>query len=359
MNKEKIGLTAQILIIVISLALILLVLTKKILPAFLPFLIAWGVAFAVRSPAKRLSEKTRLKENIARPVLAIFLTLAVFGITALAVWLVGTYLWRALSAVGESGVIYDIILKLTDPSLPIFGSGLPEEIASSIGDAFNSALSEMLAALGSFLTGLAAGIPEVLLFLLITVISVLYFAVDLERINLSVKKILPEKLFACLSRFRERLFATLKAYGRSYLLLMLFTYIIVLVGFLILRIKDAPLLALIVALLDLLPVIGVGTVIIPFGIYELLAGRVARGIGLFVLFVVNLVLRQLAEPRIVGKSLDMHPVLTLVFLYVGYSFFGIGGILLIPVFSIILESLIKKDSSAEVSKRTAAEKDGA
>ena len=138
--------------------------------------------------------------------------------------------------------------------------------------------------------------------------------------------------------------------SRSYLIIMLITASEMLVGFLVIGVNNAPLLALCVSLLDMLPVIGVGTVLVPWSVFELLFGNFSRGIGLSVLFFVNLVVRQIIEPKILGKNLGIHPIISLVMLYLGYAVFGIFGLLLVPLFAVILNILIDKKNSSEVAK---------
>ena len=137
-------------------------------------------------------------------------------------------------------------------------------------------------------------------------------------------------------------------YLRSYFLIMLITFAVMLVGFLLLRVDYAFLFAIIVAVLDLLPIVGVGTVLVPASVFCFLSGNKALAIGLVVLFVVNEVVRQLAEPRILGKHLGIHPLLTLAAMYIGYSFFGFAGLFLLPLLVVLVG--IYEDNSAKVDK---------
>ena len=71
-------------------------------------------------------------------------------------------------------------------------------------------------------------------------------------------------------------------------------------------------------------------------------------VGLLILFVVNAIIRQLAEPKIVGKNLDMHPIATLILLYVGYSLFGLVGLVILPVFALSVSVVLKGDNTTEI-----------
>ena len=119
-------------------------------------------------------------------------------------------------------------------------------------------------------------------------------------------------------------------------------------SFLILQIRDAIIVAMIVAALDLLPVIGVGVVLLPWSIFAFAVGDSGTGIGLIVIFLVYTVVREILEPRILGKSLNVHPIITLISLYVGYAVFGVAGLVLFPLLAMAICPLFNKDKSAEI-----------
>ena len=136
---------------------------------------------------------------------------------------------------------------------------------------------------------------------------------------------------------------------------MLITFAITLFGLLILGVNGAFVIALLIALLDILPIIGVGTVLIPWSIIGFAIGNHKLGIGLLALFAVNSVVRELLEPRIVGKSLNIHPLLMLALIYVGYALFGLQGLLMIPVIAVLIGFFIKKNDTTEIEKPTVGE----
>ena len=101
-------------------------------------------------------------------------------------------------------------------------------------------------------------------------------------------------------------------------------------------------------MLDMLPVIGVGTVLVPWSVFSFVTGDGRMGVGLLALFVANTLIRQFAEPKILGKSLGIHPLVTLAVLYLGYSFLGVVGIFLLPIASVLISSLIVKNGASKV-----------
>lgn len=355
MKKERLETIVMLLIGIIAGGFLFLVLLEYIFPVTAPFLIAWAVAFLVRRPARTLSKKLHIPEGIVRLFMALFVTIGVFGLLSLLVWQVTSAVWKVLADIGEGGAIYDFLAALTSPSLPLFSDSIPEALAERISDALGSMLSSALSSLAGAVTSWVSVIPKALFFLLVTLISLIYFALDLEKINAKVKSILPKKLSDKLSYIRCEFFGVALKYAKSYLLLMLITFVIMLVGFLLLRVEGAFLVAVIVAFLDLLPVIGVGTVLVPWSVLQFLSGDNTLGIGLIILFVINEVVRQFAEPKILGKNLNMHPILTLVFLYIGYALFGIIGLVIVPVFALLISFLLKEQCTAEVDEGHSAE----
>lgn len=347
--KEKILSFSLLSLGILSGGILLFVAVKFLLPVTAPFLIAWVMALATRTPARKLSERIRVPERVLRLMMSLFLTLFVFSAIAVVVWQGTAALWSFLSDVGEGNALYDILNLLSGPGLPFLGDVIPPELLARISDAVGSVLTSMLSRLGAWVTSLVGAVPGVLLFILVTVIALIYFAFDLERINGFVKAILPPRGRELLTRLRRGLFDVGRRYIRSYFLITLITYSIVLVGFFILGVKKPLLTAIFVSLLDILPVIGVGTVLIPWGVIQIALGNHFLGIGLLVLFVVNATVRQLAEPKIVGKSLNMHPILTLLLIYVGYGLFGIMGLFALPVIAVILAAILKKDHPPEVA----------
>ena len=107
--------------------------------------------------------------------------------------------------------------------------------------------------------------------------------------------------------------------------------------------------------MHMLPLVGIGVLMIPWGIFEMIFGNLGLGIGIFVLFAIAELVRNLIEPKIVGKNLGIHPILTLVLLYASYSVFGIFGLLLIPFLTVILNIALDKNNFTKIDKGESAE----
>ena len=348
MNREK---TERLVFILLGIAcggFLLFVFMRYLFPVTLPFIIAWVVAFAVREPSEKLSRLIRIPTKVLRPTLAIIFTLLTFSVLGILIWQLISFLWKFVSDVSESGALYKILDTLANPSIPFLDGKVSENLGQSISEGIEKLLSSIMATLGALIGDIASFVPKSFLFIIVTVIALVYFSIDLERINTFVRRILPYNVGKMLSDARRRLFSVMGKYVKSYLQIMGITFVIVLIGFLVIGVKNAVGVALLVSLVDLLPVLGIGTVMIPWAIFCFAIGEHATAIGLLVLFVIAVVIRELVEPKIVGGNLGIHPLITLVAIYVGYSLFGISGLLLFPLAAVLLGALMNKDDTAQI-----------
>ena len=347
--KEKMYNVSMYTIGILSIVILAFLGIKYILPVLSPFLIAWVIVALTRKSAEKLSKKAKIPVSIIRLMMSIFVAIIALSSVALLVWQASSVAWHFLTNIEDSGRLMSFIDRLFSPRVPVIGDAFPEELADRISDAIGEITTSALRRLADGVATVAGAIPQLLLFLLITLISLIYFSLDYDRIIAVAKSILPKKLSAKLSGIRENAIGMLGKYLRSYSLLILMTYFMLLVGFLILRVDRAVFLALVVAVLDRLPIIGVGTVLVPWGAFEIATGSTFLGVGLILLFVINAVLRQFLEPKIIGKSLNIHPIITLIMIYAGYSLFGILGLIILPVVAIVVATLLKSEESTEIA----------
>ena len=344
MNKEKLKTYAALIIVLFGGAAAVLLFFRYVFVWLLPFLSAWAIAFFMRPAAKFLSRRLHLPERLTRAALSVLLMLAVIGVGGVLVWQMIDVAWRFLSGIGESGAIGEFFNVIVNPGIGLLGGlEMPPELSEQLNSAFNSAVSAMLSGTAALITRWAGVIPRLFIAVVITVIATVYFAFGLERINASFKKLLPPSVFDALVRLKNGFITVGLKYIRSYSVIMLITFLLMLLGLLVLRVSGAPLIALAIALLDILPVIGVGTVLLPWSVFALVSGNITLGVGLAVLFLVNEIVRQLAEPKIIGKSLGVHPLLTLFLIYVGFGLFGFAGMIFFPLIAALVGLFVKND----------------
>lgn len=348
---------ASVTVTVAGAAVALFLLCRYLFVLVLPFLLALLLAFATRRLTLRFAARTGCPQKASAVIVTLFalvlLALFVFVLCNRLVLEAQNLLeFLAKDSADPEGRIAQVIsfFKSLWERFP-FLSHLKraELITELLGDPeayLVGQLQEFLSGVASGLAALAGGVlrrlPRVLFFLVITVISCFYFAVEYEAVARALTGLLPARVRGLWPVWRDRAAGAAKRYLRAYLLLFLLTLTELSVGFFLLRVGYPFLLALLTAFLDILPVLGVGIVLLPFALFSLVTGDVVRGIGLLVLYAVITVARQIAESHLVGKSLGLHPILMLVFFYVGLGLFGVVGVLLGPVLAMLVKALFEQ-----------------
>lgn len=192
-----------------------------------------------------------------------------------------------------------------------------------------------------FLGGAAMALPNALFFILVVIIATYYFAIDRVRVNCFFLSLFPKSLRPTLKKAKDLLSNSVWKYLRAYGLLFLITFAELLLAFVIMNFDFAFVLALVIAIIDVLPVLGAGTVIIPWGIIALISGDYATGIGLLVIYAIITVIRQIIEPKIVGKFIGISPLATLASMYIGLKLMGISGLFAFPLGAIVVKRLLQ------------------
>lgn len=358
MKKDRIWELLALLLLIALCAVFAYVLLRRVLPVFLPFIIAFVVASAMRRPASRISRKIRIPERVVRLVLSLASVLFIFLVVSIFVWRVSTTLFEILTGISDNEEFLRQVLSIFNRELPMFDE-LPDELYDRVGEAFGAMISGALSSVASFLSAAVARVPGIVLFITVTVISLIYFSLDIDRVISSVSAILPKGIKSRITDIKDNVASLVLKYIKSYFVILLITFGVISAGLLILRVENAVFWAFIIALLDILPVIGVGTVLIPWSIFAFFSGDAVLGVGLIVLFFVNSVVRQFSEPRILGKNLDLHPILTLMLVYSGYALLGIAGVVLLPIIGVVVGVYLKKNAASEVTENAPSERNDA
>ena len=172
MRRERVEYLAYLVIALAGAVALGVIFLRYVLVAVLPFLLAWLAAFAARSPANRLARKTRIPMRVWRLVISAVVTLGAIGVGIVVLRLLLLERWNLLSGLGENDRIGALVGALSDRLFGLLGSlELSPEIEESITEALSGMVGSLLSSVGSALTGVAAQIPGILLFIVITVIA--------------------------------------------------------------------------------------------------------------------------------------------------------------------------------------------
>ena len=309
-----------------------------------PFALAWLLALLLQPAIAKVSTLTGLSVKAAG-ILLLTLTLLAGGglLTFLCTRLVTELpeLADSLSQAAESlSARAGEITSGLHEKIPLLGA-LPEEERSEF---FGKLLQEGLGTLSSKITAWAGAVlmslPGGLFVTVIFLMAAYYLITDFERVSRYLSSLLPRRAVQKLGGLRHRLFSTTVSYLRAYLILFAITFGELLIAFLFLRVRYAITLAFLIALLDALPAIGGGTVLIPWGAVELISGVPGRGIALIVIWLVVTLLRQFLEPRIVGAKLGLHPLAALAAVWAGFRLLGVWGLFVAPVVALLLRGVL-------------------
>ena len=184
MSHEKLSFYAHLTVTALGAILLCYLFIKYALVLLLPFLIAWAVAFSVRPIAKKISDGTKISIKFISVALTAIITLGAVALTVSALIYAVSEAWGFLTGLVETDALYDVLEKLLHPIKGFLGDREgAEELEAHIGKAVSGMLTSLLSGLVSVLTGFVSSIPKVLVFILVTVIASIYFALDLENIN--------------------------------------------------------------------------------------------------------------------------------------------------------------------------------
>ena len=353
MTCEKWVRRAAVTVTAAGVLVALFLLFRVVLGVMAPFLIAFLLAALTHPPAKRFAGRVHLPE---KAISASFTLLALGLVGALCYLLLNRAffeLQKLITQLSTEGSPLQSRLASLFARMEQLLEDLPPQLSgflSFLGDPrewLTAQLSRLATGLSDGVGGVVmrtvAALPSVLLFLLVTVIACFYFSVEYDTVKKSLLAVLPLTWQARVPRLVLRARSAAMQYLRAYFLLFLITLVELSVGFLVLRVEYVFLLACLVALLDFLPIFGVGTVLLPWGVYALFTGNAFLGVGLMVLYAIITVIRQAIEPHFVGKSLGLHPILMLISIYAGLKLVGIVGFLAGPLLALFLKAALKRE----------------
>jgi len=230
---------------------------------------------------------------------------------------------------------FDDIIKTMPQNVQDSVNGLYDQFMDWIAKVVANA--KFLETAGDF----AKKLPSILISIITFILSLYFMVSDSKNIDEMIKKHIPKSVQQRASLLKTEIKKYLGGYLKAQLVLMCISFLIILIGFLILRVEYALILALAIAIFDALPFFGSGAVLIPSALVNFVSGNISKGIGCLIIYLSVLLMRQLIEPKIVGKNIGMHPLLTLMSMYAGYRIFSIGGLILGPLVITIIISFYK------------------
>lgn len=312
---------------------------KMLFSYCLPFVLAFIIAFSVQSPAGKLSSKIPIKKPILSGLLSAVIFLAAVGIVILCIYIFienSNSLLKGFAKLFDSfsDTLYYLRKRISStvsknsPQISRVIDSMSVDFSDNIGEKLSSLLT-------NFATTLIKYLPNFIFNFIIALVASFYIAKDFEILKKFYFNLFGEKVFSRTVKVKNIFTENVLKMGKGYLILLSITFFELFIGFLVLGIENALLLSVLIAFVDLLPVFGTGTVLVPWGVLKLIMGQ-SIGIGIIILYVVITVLRNFLEPKIIGKQIGINPLFTLFAMFLGLKLLGVIGLILFPMGFIVL-----------------------
>lgn len=319
---------------------------QYLLTPLLPFLLALGLSALLEPWVQRLRSTVHLRRSFAAVVLTTALLLVVGGALAFLLLRLGMELAAWSSHLPEAIAAFPALWNGALNRIEGWYISCPPFIRSTL-DFMATALGENATAvvgkLGSFLmekiSALAAKLPSVGMFCVTTILALYFTSVSYSAILAFLKRQLPPSWQKRCRAAVHCCRSTLLTWLRSELLLIFVTFCILLLGFWLMKLPYALLAAFVIALVDALPVLGTGTILLPWAVFCLLLGDTGQGLSLILLYAAALLTHSLLEPRLLAQQSNLPPVTVLLAMYLGYHLVGVSGMILLPVLLLLLKQL--------------------
>lgn len=332
-------------------ASIILVLTYIIIKYFLgvlfPFVLGFMIAFALRPLIRWINQKVKINNKIiSLIVLLLFYSLIGTGLFFLLLKIITMlknvfedipqmYVSEIQPLINQLSIWANSVFYRINPEIINYIQEFDKDIIEQLGNIVKNFSSGAI----NLLTSMLKKLPSFFLGFLFTIISSFFITLDYEKITGFLNYQITDKnrqLFSSIKRNGIDVVVNfLKAYG----ILLGITFIESAIGLSLMRRNNAIGISLIIAIVDIFPVLGTGTILIPWALIEFFNGNLPDAIGLGILYGVITIIRQVLEPRVIGDSIGLYPLVTLIAMFLGVKYFGAIGLLGLPIIITIIVKL--------------------
>ncbi|HIV95299.1 sporulation integral membrane protein YtvI [Drancourtella massiliensis] len=311
---------------------------------FMPFVIGWFIAYLAYPLVGWLESRVKIKKKLGSALIIILVIAIVAGLGYLGIVKLAREIQMALNNAPD--LYQDLEAGFREIGERF--QGVYRMLPENIQNGWNSLIQNMDERVGGVIAGIgnpaveATGnvvkrIPGILVSVIVALVSAYFFTAQREEIIQWSKKVAPKAIEARMSMVMYNLKYAVGGYFKAQFKIMAVVGLILLCGFLILGVDYAFLLAILIAFLDFLPFFGTGTALIPWAVYKFFVMDIKIAIALLIIYGITQLVRQIIQPKLVGDSIGLSPLLTLILLYVGYRVGSLlGMILAVPIGMIIL-----------------------
>lgn len=326
--------------------------TEKLAIGFLPFILALIIAILIDPVVDWLERNKKINRGVA-VAFTLLILLTVIGliifvaISRLMIELTALYakLPQYTHYITEYGLLWveEIRNYITNNPLP----GEARNAISTNLQVIVNSLADIVTAGTNFVFGLVRGMPGFITIIIFSSLATFFISRDKASIAALMYRYTPKKFVRPTSMVIRDISTALVGFFRAYTILISITAFLTIIGLYFLKVEYAVTVGLIVGLLDLLPIVGPGAVMIPWAVYHLIAGNYHFAVGLFIVYGVTTGVRQFIEPKVLSQNIGLHPLATLLALYLGLKFIGVWGIIIGPFLVILSKAIIRSLSGVK------------
>jgi sporulation integral membrane protein YtvI len=314
----------------------------------LPFIIGFLIASVLKPITESITKLTRIKRN---GIVSVFVIGVFYFIIVISIWFLTAFLWNELSELIK--ILPTLYFDKIEPLLLDVNNWIVERV-ETLSPEFADTLSNMIVSglqylatviknlsiyLVSAITNIISNLPLYLISVIFTIVCSFFISVDYKNITSFIRRQLPDRFDSNLVEAKRFLSGTLLKMIKAYAIILSITFIEMIIGMSILNVKYGLPIAAIVAVLDILPLVGTGGILVPWAIIELISKDYRSGLGLLIIYAVITIVRNIIEPRIIGHQIGLNPVVTITAMYAGLRIFGFTGFILAPITSILIKHL--------------------
>ncbi|MBP3502447.1 MAG: sporulation integral membrane protein YtvI [Clostridia bacterium] len=330
-------------IITIIIALLVIFVSYKLAIFYIPFVIAYLISRLLDPMIEFLCKKIKLNRKVSS-IISIILLIGTIGslITLLVISLIN----EITHIVSNFNINYDEIQIWVNDIINRYNIDVSTENLKIMLSENSDTIKNIVISVGTTVLNFLTSIPTIIMYTVITILATIFMCFDKEYVKDTVKKHVPKVFLEKIKRVFKETCGVAFSYIKAEAKLSVICFILVFIGFWLMKLfgiqVDYPTsAAVITGIVDILPLLGAGIVLIPYAIYSFIIGNTAFAIGIAVIWVIWAVLKQLIEPKVVSKQMGVHPIFTLVAMYTGYKIIGVLGLMLGPITLLILKNIFK------------------
>ncbi len=325
--------------------LLVIILTTVIISRFLllrmfPFLLSLIVAALSQKPAIYLSKKTGIKKQLCAVVLSATIYL---GVCAGLVFLIYRLIVSSAGIINFLPQIFSAFSNIIANAEDFIAGYLPSGVEFSLSGLIENIVKNLTEFLTVAIKNILTAAPSVFVSGVVALVAACYISKDYDGLSKFIKSLFGNTNYSRFLRIKSILINGVLKLLRGYVILMLITFFELWLGFLILKIKNAYFWAFLISLIDLLPILGTGIILVPWALYCAFTGNTTLAVGIAALYIIIVVVRNFIEPKIVSRQMGINPLFILFSMYLGLKLFGGVGLVILPVILMVTVQYYKQE----------------